>query len=188
MILQLIGLNLKCKIEFILIHILRKSFSFRARLASKLVKCTNMTSEFFSQQKVIMGIKTRKIWRWFWIFSIRNVGKSSKPITFCSTSNCFPNFFNGFEISVKFCNSWYRYPYWIIVIKCFWGNMSTFRKLWSQTRTKRFEKTKCKAGTNVPLSYNSANILVHLIDFLNKRREVNPPKIRKLDPPSLIKK
>jgi hypothetical protein len=33
-----------------------------------------------------------------------------------------------------------------------------------------------KRGQNVPLIYNSANILAHLIDFLNKRREVNPPK------------
>jgi hypothetical protein len=33
-----------------------------------------------------------------------------------------------------------------------------------------------KRGQNVPLIYNSANILAHLIDYLNKRREVNPPK------------
>ena len=35
-------------------------------------------------------------------------------------------------------------------------------------------------GQNVPLSYNCANILAHLIDFLNRRCNVNPPKIRKI--------
>ncbi len=53
---------------------------------------------------------------------------------------------------------------------------------------KRFHGEYAKRGQNVPLTYNSANILAHLIDFLKKRREENSQKIRKLEPPCLFKK
>ncbi len=52
----------------------------------------------------------------------------------------FNNFFNEFEISMKFCVFWYLF--WFFNKKFFSGHISTFFKLWSQTRKKRLKKSK----------------------------------------------
>ncbi len=52
----------------------------------------------------------------------------------------FNNFFNGFEISVTFCVFWQLFGFF--QKKFFLGHISTFIKLWSQTRKKRLKKSK----------------------------------------------
>ncbi len=56
---------------------------------------------------------------------------------FCTFFNIF---FNGFEISVKFCIFWHLFRFFQIFL--FKGHISTFFKLWSQTRKKRLKKSK----------------------------------------------
>jgi hypothetical protein len=53
---------------------------------------------------------------------------------------------------------------------------------------RRCRDENAKKGKNIPLSYNCAIILAHLIYFLNKRSQVNPQKIRKFDAHCLFKK
>ncbi len=79
-------------------------------------------------KKINKYIKKRRISRWFWIrwksckivhlkqviskTSLTNMSKNEKGAYFRHVFGAFfQNFFNGFEISLKFCVFWY--PYWI---------------------------------------------------------------------------
>ena len=67
----------------------------------------------------------------------------------------FHNFFNGFEISVKFCVFWHLFRFF--KKKVFLGHISIFGKLWSQTRKKRLKKSK-KVFCKCVLDFNFAPI------------------------------
>ncbi len=56
----------------------------------------------------------------------------------------FYNYFNGFEISVKFCVFWYLF--WFFSKNICLGSFITFFKLWSRTRKKRLKKSKNVLG------------------------------------------
>ena len=67
----------------------------------------------------------------------------------------FNNFFNEFEISVKFCVFWHLFR--VFPKKFFLGHISTFFKLWSQTRKKRLKKSK-NLFSKCVLHFNFATI------------------------------
>jgi hypothetical protein len=99
---------------------------------------------FFLLQKRNMGIQKRGIWCWFQIFQTsckKLMWKSNQRKSCCVQKFVFYNFFVvnfialGFELSTEFCVLWY--PKLFCLYK-----VSTFCKLWSQNRTKRWKKDK----------------------------------------------
>jgi hypothetical protein len=100
-------------------------------------------ANFESVEKVLKKCTKKKLlakkWRKNALFSLLLMFvKLVLLITFVCAF--FNNFFNGFEISVKFCVFWHLFGFFQQNI--FLGHICTFFKLWSQTRKKRLKKSK----------------------------------------------
>ncbi len=89
------------------------------------------------------------MWRKYALFSLLLM---SVKLVLLITFFCafFYNFFNGFEISTRFWVFWYLF--WFCL-----GHISTFWKLWSQTRKKRLKKS-IKVFSKCVLDFNFAPI------------------------------
>ncbi len=78
----------------------------------------------------------------------------------------FHNFFNRVEISVKFCVFWHLFEFF--QKKFFLGHISTFFKLWRQTRKKRLKKSK-NVFSKCVLDFNFAPIKASVFFIFKKK-------------------
>ncbi len=86
-----------------------------------------------------MHTKKAETWRKYALFTLLLMFvKLVLLITFLYAF--FNNFLNGSKISVKFCVFWCLF--WLFQNKNFYGHISTFWKLWSQTHKKWLKKSK----------------------------------------------
>ncbi len=111
--------------------------------SKKVSKNANFHADFESVEKVLKKCTKKKLlaktWRKNALFSLLLMFvKLVLLIIFFYVF--FHYFFNGFEISVKFC--FFRHLFGFFSKKFFLGHISTFFKLWSQTRKKRLKKSK----------------------------------------------
>jgi hypothetical protein len=89
----------------------------------------------------------------------------------------FHNFFNGFEISV------FWHLFWFFQKIFFLGHISTFFKLWSQTRKKRLKKPK-NLFSKCVLDFNFAPITGSVFFIFKKKSHSLYPSVYPSSPSS----
>ncbi len=98
-------------------------------------------------------------------FTFTHVRQTCFAYNFCFGA-FFLTFFNGFEISVKFCVFWHLL--WFFHPKNFLGHISTFFKLWRQMRKKRLKKSK-NVFSKCALDFNFALIKGSVLFIFKKK-------------------
>ncbi len=119
------------------------------------IKNTEFHADSGSVEKNLKNTpKKAEMWRKYALFTLLLMFvKLVLLITFVCAF--FNNFLNGSKISMKFCVFWCLF--WLFQNKIFYCHISTFWKLWSQTRKKRLKKSKIVFSKCV-LDFNFAPI------------------------------